>query len=254
MKYKLETIPVIDAIKEDSECPLCLLEEKAEKYYVQFYIGPSVMVPEIRVEVNKTGFCPEHHHKLLHAGEAQNIGLVTHTWMADYHKGQMPLVKAVQSVTDSVTGKIVSPGKVKQALKAVDAWMVYLKSRTDSCMICHKLEETLKRYLFTIIYNWDKDPEFRQLLLASRGVCHLHLNPLLNMAREVLSGSRLLCCLNDLTRLQTAQYERLDKELEWFTQKFKHENFAKPWGNSADAHKRTVRKISGRDRGITESR
>ena len=30
MKYKLETIPVWDAFKENSECPLCTLEEKNE--------------------------------------------------------------------------------------------------------------------------------------------------------------------------------------------------------------------------------
>jgi hypothetical protein len=254
MKYKLETIPVIDAIKEDTECSLCFLEDKAEKYYLQFYIGPSVMVPETRVEVNKTGFCPGHHHRLLNAGEAQNIGLVTHTYMADLNRGQQPLIQEILKQSDGKTSLIPSMSRLKNLARAVDRWMDYLTERTERCLICDRLEETIKRYLFTIVYNWDKDPEFRELFAGSRGFCHLHLKPLYAMAGEVLSAAKRMEFVSALTTLQSAQYPRIDGELEWFTQKFKQENFSKPWGTSADAHKRAVKKVSGRDKGQPENR
>lgn len=254
MKYKLETIPVIDSLKEDSECSLCLLEDKAEKYYVQFYIGPSVMVPENRVETNKVGFCPRHHHRLLNAGEAQNIGLLTHTYLEDFEKGQQSLIKNILKQTEGKNEKILSPGKIKKVKAVVTNWMNYISDRTTQCLICRRLEETIKRYLFTIVYNYDKDPEFRELLAGSRGFCHLHLEPLFTMAAEYLPGKRFIEFTDCLTGLQSKQYKRLYDELEWFTQKFKQENFSKPWGTSSDAHKRTVRKLSGRDTSGAENR
>ena len=60
MKEVLETIPVWDALKEDTECPICSLMKKAEEDALKYYLGPAVMVPEIRVEINKKGYCNKH--------------------------------------------------------------------------------------------------------------------------------------------------------------------------------------------------
>lgn len=58
MKYRLETIPVWDACTAPSECPLCVLARPAGQDYPVFFLGGSVMEPEIRLPVNRTGFCP----------------------------------------------------------------------------------------------------------------------------------------------------------------------------------------------------
>ena len=79
MKYELETIPVWDAFKQECECPVCILHDRAEETYLKFFLGNSVMVPEMRVEVNKTGFCPEHFQKLLQKRSPHYLGLMTHT-------------------------------------------------------------------------------------------------------------------------------------------------------------------------------
>ena len=42
MKYHLDTIPVWDAYHEEGECPLCILEDKSEKSYVDSFLGGSV--------------------------------------------------------------------------------------------------------------------------------------------------------------------------------------------------------------------
>jgi hypothetical protein len=70
MKYKLETIPVWDALKEDSECLLCFLEEKIEDYYLNYYLGSSVMNRETRVKLNQKGFCSDHFRGLLGKNKA----------------------------------------------------------------------------------------------------------------------------------------------------------------------------------------
>ena len=60
MKIELETIPVWDGVKSESECFICDLMNKAEEDALDYYLGPAIMVPEIRVEINRKGFCPAH--------------------------------------------------------------------------------------------------------------------------------------------------------------------------------------------------
>ena len=57
VKYHIDTIPVWDAYHQEDQCPLCVLEYKCEKEYVDFFLSGSVMEPSTRIEVNKTGFC-----------------------------------------------------------------------------------------------------------------------------------------------------------------------------------------------------
>ena len=64
MKIELETIPVWDGVKSESECFICDLMNKAEEDAVDYYLGPAIMVPEIRVEINRKGFCPAHFRAL----------------------------------------------------------------------------------------------------------------------------------------------------------------------------------------------
>jgi hypothetical protein len=47
MKYELDTIPVWDALKEDTECLLCHLQYRAEDSALRFFMGDSVMMPRV---------------------------------------------------------------------------------------------------------------------------------------------------------------------------------------------------------------
>ena len=86
MKYELETIPVWDAYRADSECPLCLLLRRAEAEFVRFYVGHSVMVPEMRVQVNDAGFCRAHFPMLLAGGNRLGLALITHTHLGELRR------------------------------------------------------------------------------------------------------------------------------------------------------------------------
>ena len=52
MKVVLETIPVWDAFKKETECPVCALMEEAEKDGISYYLTSAIMTPEVRVETN----------------------------------------------------------------------------------------------------------------------------------------------------------------------------------------------------------
>ena len=43
MRYHIDTIPVWDAFRQDSECPLCDLYKKSEAEYIDSFLGASVI-------------------------------------------------------------------------------------------------------------------------------------------------------------------------------------------------------------------
>lgn len=245
MKYKLETIPVWDAFKEDTECPICFLSEKAEERYLKFYLGSSVMNPETRVEVNKTGFCPHHYTGLLNMRSNHGLGLMTHTHLEkrmDYLKSHF---KTLKNEASKVSGKnaLIKPKKLTTAIKDLNS---HLRDLEAKCMICTRIEYTIQRYTFTIVHLWKTDGEFKEFFMKSRGFCYNHIPALLEMAEEILSPGKLGEFINDVIELTEKSNERLEKEILWFTQKFDSQNFDKPWGTSEDAHYRTIQKLIGR--------
>ena len=236
MKYQLETIPVWDAFREDSECPFCLLRKKAEQRYLDYYLGNSAMNPETRVELNKTGFCPEHFSMLLKIRSPQHLGLITHTHMQDW---RTDLEKRFPS-----SG---SRSRFSRKDSPVTTYVSHIKKRNEICLICDRIEQTLKRYTFTTCWLWKKDEEkFRGFMSGSKGFCQPHEAELLLMAEEVLKPAELEGFMKDVKELQIRNFTRLEEELHHFTQMFKAENSGKDWGTSEDAHYRVIQKLSGR--------
>jgi hypothetical protein len=246
MKYKLETIPVWDAFNEQSECPLCILEEKNEKNYVHFFLGDSVMDPDTRVQVNKTGFCAQHAALLFGGGHKQGLGLMMHTFLLEIIPqfeaySQTLAHKARELEKKSTFVKL----KDKSLNTALDNLCKFSQKATSSCIFCHRLEQTLLRYTFTIIYLWKKDAEFKQALNNSKGFCLKHLPKVLKMANDELSTAQSAEFIRVLIPLQTASLKRLEQEILWFTQKFEYSNKYKPWKTAKNALQRTLQKLTG---------
>ncbi|HHY83550.1 MAG TPA: ABC transporter substrate-binding protein [Clostridiales bacterium] len=251
MKYHLDTIPVWDAYHENSECPLCILEDKAEKSYVDSFLGGSVMEPDTRIEVNEKGFCP-HHNKLLY--KAQNrlgLALMTHTHTLEtmkklkheinkLEKAAKNPEKASRHLMAKLSG---GESSIEHAMREFSAW---LNNHRNRCIICDRIEYSLNRYAYTIIHLWEHDQEFRKAMNQSKGFCFSHLPVVLNMAAERLSRSRQAELISELNKLLLDNMDRLEKELLWFTQKFDYKNQDKPWGNSRDALPRILQKLTGK--------
>ena len=68
MRYHIDTIPVWDAAKIDGECLLCALQRRVELQQIEYSLGASVMEPDVRIQVNKKGFC-QHHQLMLFKGD-----------------------------------------------------------------------------------------------------------------------------------------------------------------------------------------
>lgn len=242
MKIELETIPVWDGIRSDSECFLCDLMHQAETDAISYYLGSSVMHPETRVKVNRTGFCPHHWHALAAAGKPQSLALIGHTYIQETRKELESVIARVQKA---------KPGK-KSAV-AVGQLVQSVHEREEGCLICTDMKSRLVRYGQTTVHLWREDLDFRREFSMGKGVCLHHMEALSEAAEHVLDAKTGHLFMIELTQLVQENLKRLEDDVWWMTQKYKAEHTTSPWNGCEDAHKRLVRKLMGDGRIVSDS-
>jgi hypothetical protein len=243
MKYKLETIPVWEAYEKEGECPLCELVEKLQSHYVDFFLGHSVMVPETRIEVNRIGFCPHHFALLYEGGNKLGLALMTHTHMNELNGKLKKELGALQR--EATSGRGMTLKKDRRLQQRLSKSSTDYAKQKESCMICDRLNGSLKRYAFTIVHLWQKDGEFRKSFQQSKGFCLPHFHFVNLMAAEVLSRKDLSRWLEELIPIEQEALDRLEVEVHQFTQKFDYRSESIPWGNARDALPRALQKLTG---------
>jgi hypothetical protein len=245
MKYQLETIPIWEAYEAKTECPICFLASKLTKNYTDFFLGGSVMEPDIRESVNAFGFCREHFGLLFEAGNKQSAALMAHTRLLTLGKMLSGKMKKLLGSEVKTKAKTFMP-KEKDESRALADFADLAERSSGTCVFCSKLDTTLTRYVFTIVYLWKKNPDFRKELGASKGFCIPHMAPVIRMADSVLSRTHRNQFISGLFTLEESNLNRVEEEILWYTQKFDQQNKDKPWKNSADALPRTVQKLVGK--------
>lgn len=226
MKYHIDTIPVWDAYKADSECPLCDIQAHNEQMYVEQFLGASVMEPDVRIEVNAKGFCGPHFAMMFGQKNRLGLALMTHTHLQETIR------------------TLPAPAEKKQGLLKRKA-AVPRQEDGETCILCDRLQNTMDRYAYTVLHLYKTDKAFRETFEKSKGVCLPHHRQLLRMAPEALGG-QAADFAQTLDRIQRENLARIEKELEWFTLKFDYRNADAPWGNSRDALERAINKLRGR--------
>jgi len=221
MRYQLDTIPVWDALKAGSECALCTLRARNEDAYADGFLGDSVMDPATRVLVNERGFCHRHFAMMLPMKNRLGLALNTHTYL-----------KNVMADAQKTLETEASPA-------------AKLRERVGNCILCERLDFTMRRYAYTLVHLWLNDADFRKLFNASKGLCLPDTALVAEMADEAVRGSKRKEFIAALATLQKENLSRVEQELEWFTLKFDYRNHDKPWGESRDALERAIGKLCG---------
>ncbi len=248
MRYEIDTIPVWDALKTDCECWMCLLEVKARNQALKYYLGPSVMTPETRVEVNAQGFSPDHWRLLAKDPNRQGLGLIVSTHLrtlrGKIQESTQELLKQAKklSAKSGVGALMASKEPVK---KNIQELVEFIDREESSCLIQDRIQEALGRYSFTAAHLYLKDPDFPVALKKSRGPCLPHLQHLLKMGLEVLPPRELGFWTTELLELTGKNLERLENEVVHFTQMFDSKNAHADWGNTKDSPGRAIQKITG---------
>lgn len=231
---KLEISKVHDAYAAGGECPLCMLLESAEDTYLRSFQHSRVMEPNVRVQTNESGFCPDHYRK-LYAGENKlGLSLMLHTHLQEKLPGLLESLAALASA---------GSGRRSADLRAAAARR--LGSLRDRCFVCGLLDEGRDRYAFTILYLWRKDHDFPATLQASRGFCVPHFLDMLAAAEKLLRGDRLQRWLDAVIPLMSASLTRLEKELFSFTQLHHDSNRGLGTQEERTALARTLQKLAG---------
>ena len=231
---KLEISKVHDAYGDAGECPLCTLREWAEATYLHSFQHSRVMEPNVRVQTNAVGFCPDHYGKLYRGENKLGLGLVVHTHLQQ----KLPEIRAALE-------RCAAPGTGRKALERMAEAADSLSALRDRCFICEMLRTDNERYVFTILYLWSKDPEFPDRFRASRGFCMGHFLDALRAAPKLLRGDRAQRWITEAVSLQTSAFERLEQDLLAFTQLYRSENASMGSEAERTALGRTLQKLAG---------
>jgi len=246
MRYHIDTIPVWDAWKEQTECPLCVLRRRMEMKDVELFLGGSVMEPDTRIRVNEKGFCARHHVLLYAQQNRLGHALMTHTHLQETAARAEKILaraKAAEgaqgtSLMARFRGRAAEKNPLAEAADALDAL-------TGQCILCDTIQESMNRYLYTTLHLFTHDAAFRKAFEESRGVCLKDAACLLRMAAEKLGSRERAEFAAALEKGMRENLRRVEEELEWFTLKFDYRNADKPWNNSRDALERAVTKLRG---------
>jgi len=231
---KLEISKVHDAYAEEGECPLCDLREAAEANYIHSFTHSRVMEPNVRVQTNRRGFCPAHLALLYAADNKLGLGLVLHTHLQEI----LPRISAALE-----TARSAAEGRRER--ERADAAARELAALRDTCFICDLLDLDMERYRSTILYLWQKDPDFLPIIGASRGFCLPHYLELLGTAERSLDTKRLSAWLGLTVPLMERSFATLEHDLLDFTQLHHDANRSMGSDDVRTALGRTIQKLAG---------
>lgn len=256
MKEQLHTIPLIDAFRENDECPFCFVERKTEEHTLDFVLGPgaSYMEPDVREATDAAGFCRSHYKKLFDYGNRLGIGLILKTHVKKLNE---ELDEQIRMFAPSHVSFLEKLGRKKRSGQSfagkasrdnaaphtpLGAWAI---SREESCYICKINRDNFQRYLETFFDMYRKDSEFQTAFKEGKGFCLPHFGKLVDAAEMTFSDKEKPDFYQILFPLMQENMERLYQDLDWFCDKFDYRNKDADWKTSKDAIPRGIQKAAG---------
>lgn len=230
-RYQLETIPVWRALEQQPECALCALESQSEERNVEFFLGNSIMVPEMRVQLNRHGFCRRHFHKLLGGAGRLGLSLAVSTHLED----------VAERIAHAARG---ASGRRKPAAATL-ALAEMIDEQASDCLMCERIRKNVSNYLYTVVKLFSSDEGFREVLDESSGLCFYHLPGALRMAAEVLKPDELVAWNVFIVGHTHRELEKLRNELEQFSWQFDATSDKQTPESAQDSVPRAIRKIAG---------
>ena len=222
MKYHIDTQLLKEKFAKDTECPLCDVRKTVEDQIVYEFLNDAVMDDDMRIKVNKYGFC-RHHFDLLFAG-----------------KNKLSLALQLSTRIMRIKGEFSSPKNIKSAKKLAEQ----LRAKTKTCVICDILNDSMEKYYKAVAMLYKKEPEFRNIIKNGKGFCLEHFSCLLENASESASFSKeYLQTLSDLFYCNT---DRFLSELDRFCKKHDYRNALMPLGSAETVLPRTGDKLYGK--------
>lgn len=240
-KEKLYTIPLNDAVNANDECPFCYIERRIEQDLIDFVLGSgsSYMEADIRDVTDRTGFCREHFKKMFDYGNTLGNAWILKT---HYMRTIGEMKEAFDKYSPAKVGLREKMRKPAGKLNSVSDW---ISEREKKCYICNRFEQDYDRYLDTFINMYEKDSDFRDRILGSKGFCLTHFGSLCEYAEYHLSDKDKKVFFEAMFKLMESNMQRLSEDVSWMVEKFDYRNKDADWKTSKDAIQRGMQKLKG---------
>jgi hypothetical protein len=237
MKEKIYTIPVTDALNEDTECAVCFMIDKIEERALNSLVGPdnSYMQGDIREKTDEVGFCDKHFKALFKCNNTLGLALMVETHMVKVNK-QYP--KVLDSIRKPIKKNILTKPTVKGT-----SLSEYTDKKIHSCYICESVDALFPMYMDTFIKLWKEQDEIKQKVKDGKGFCLRHFESTADAAAARLGDKDYAKFCEDIIAAQKRSFKRVQEEVSWFVQKFDYRFSDEPWGNSKDSVQRAIRKL-----------
>lgn len=241
MKYHIDTIPLWDAVKQDSECPLCILQRHNELSEAEKLLGAAVMDPDTRIKVNGKGFCKEHQRLLIAGNNRLGLALMMQSHL-EHIKPE--IMKNIANSKKNQKRSFLFK-KSAEAKESADEAAKKLRDISESCILCDRVNEHMHRYADNFITLWKNDEKFREAFRESKGVCVEHIALLLSIVPKRLNSAQAEEFISAIESTLEKSLARQKEEIDNFCRKYDYRNRDIPWGNSKDAPERVINRLQG---------
>lgn len=221
------TIPVNDAFDKTDTCPFCAMYDTLEKNELDLILGASMMEPDIRIQTNQKGFCPEH-YRLMYTG-----------------KNRLSLALMLESHLDTVK-KQLKQGITLFTSKAARA-SDKAASINDSCYVCDRIGMHLGKMIETACILYNSDPTFQKKFAAQPYFCLRHYEKMMRVAPVFISRKLLKDFYRVAETIQLDYLSSLRDDVSFFCKKFDYRYQDEPWGTAKDSVERAIALLNGRN-------
>lgn len=225
-KLSIEHLRIYEEFEKKEKCALCRCIEKFECQVLNAISNDLVMdlefFPKFGVEYT---FCDYHMSKMEDMKDKLGMAIM--------------LKKLVNlEIKRLENGEVESKGS-KFFIK---------KSNSKKCFVCEKVNlKAMNTDLNITIDLWEKVNSFRENFREQQSFCFKHGRLLLSEAKEKLSKKDFELFKEELINVQLKYSKDLEKDLQWFINKFDYRYIDEPWHNSKDSIYR-AREVLRRDK------
>lgn len=221
MPEKIFTIPINEAFDAGDGCPLCRLADDFERRTLSYTLGAAMMEPDVRITMNRSGFCSEHFRTMQSMKNRLSLALICESHLDE-------LLSALESEPSGGKKPLFS----RKAPDGTDACEA-MGHIGDDCFVCRRINDSMLRCYSNVAYLWASDPDFRDKLRRQPFFCAKHFSGILSAAKSELSGEQYGSLYRAMCELERAHISSLRRSITEFCESFDHKNADKPLSDDA---------------------
>ena len=216
------------------------IERELEQNSLDFVLGnsSSYMESDIRDQTDEAGFCRVHMKKMFDYGNTLGNALILQT---HYHKLREEMRKQFDSFhPENPRSSRVSAFQIPAQIRIRLLHGLLLRI---AAVLSVRILRIHLNGIWNFFWLYRQDNEFKNKILRSKGFCLHHFGILCNGADKYLNDKEKAEFYPAMFRLMDENFQRMEEDLVWLSDKFDYRNKDADWKNSKDALQRGMQKL-----------